>query len=341
MTQRSDGRWVQSVTIDGKRKYFYSIAKNERSATADINRQIAEYTIQQSEKCPFSKISEEWADYHCNQIPYTTWKKCYRASYDDVVSYFGDISIGDITAPECHKFLQTFIAKRYSQKKISTLKSVVSMIMDYAIIQGKIKYNPIKDIKLPAGLPKKPRTIPSDDVINMIKLNYNGEDFLPYFLMYSGLRISEAIALTYEDIDFDKKTIWVDKKIVHDDNVPVLIPRTKSDAGTRYVILLDRLANKLHQHKKGLLFPNKKGKHLTKRQLSELWERWQKRHNTKVTAHQLRHAYATLLYEAGIDVKTAQGLLGHADIHMTMDIYADIRAKQLESAREKLNNFDL
>ena len=341
MKQRADGRWAKTITVNGKKKFFYSLAKTEKGATIDINKQIAEYTIEQSDKCPFSKISGDWMNYHCNKIPYTTWKKCYRSSYNDVQSYFGDIAISDITAPECNKFLQTFIAKEYSQKKISTLKTVVSMIFDYAVINGITKYNPIKNIKLPAGLPKKPRKMPTDYEIEIIKENYTGFSFLPYFLLYSGLRISEALALTYEDIDFDNKIIIVNKKLIHDDNTPIIINQTKTAAGTRDVILLDRLAEKLSQNKQGHVFTNNIGELYTKRQIQCEWNRWKKQHNITVSAHQLRHAYATLLYEAGIDVKTAQGLLGHADIHMTMDIYADIRTKQLDSARKILNNFDL
>ena len=64
-----------------------------------------------------------------------------------------------------------------------------------------------------------------------------------------------------------------------------------------------------------------------------------KRLNVSVTAHQLRHAYATMLYEAGIDAKAAQGLMGHADLKMTMDIYADLRKKYVTSESEKLNKF--
>ena len=47
-----------------------------------------------------------------------------------------------------------------------------------------------------------------------------------------------------------------------------------------------------------------------------------------------------MLFEAGIDAKDAQDLMGHADIKITMDIYAEIRNKRREQTREKLNEFD-
>ena len=55
------------------------------------------------------------------------------------------------------------------------------------------------------------------------------------------------------------------------------------------------------------------------------------------TAHQLRHSYATMLYDADVDVKTAQKLLGHADFSVTMKIYTHLSAEKESAGIEKLN----
>ena len=55
------------------------------------------------------------------------------------------------------------------------------------------------------------------------------------------------------------------------------------------------------------------------------------------TAHQLRHSYATMLYDADVDVKTAQKLLGHADFSVTMKIYSHLSAEKESAGIEKLN----
>ena len=56
------------------------------------------------------------------------------------------------------------------------------------------------------------------------------------------------------------------------------------------------------------------------------------------TAHQLRHTYATMLYDADVDVKTAQKLLGHKDLSVTMKIYTNLSEKKEAIGIERLNN---
>ncbi len=63
-----------------------------------------------------------------------------------------------------------------------------------------------------------------------------------------------------------------------------------------------------------------------------MWGSYQKNTGLTITPHQLRHAYATILYEAGIDVKAAQSFLGHSNIQTTMDIYTHLsEAKKIDS----------
>ena len=115
--------------------------------------------------------------------------------------------------------------------------------------------------------------------------------------------------------------------------------RTKTENSTRTVILLDRVADVMKKNKKGIIFCNNNGGYLTKKQYDIQWRKWQKENDTKITAHQLRHGFATMLYEAGIDLKDAQNLMGHSDIKTTQTIYTHIREKRKEETAKKLNEF--
>ena len=213
------------------------------------------------------------------------------------------------------------------------------MIFTFAILSGYIDSNPVQIITLPNNLPKTPRKMPTDEEINIVNSHYEGFAFLPYFLLNTGLRKSEALALEYEDIDFENKSIRINKKIVYDGNKPIVEYKTKTINSLRSVILLDRVAEKLPKDKKGIIFCNENGSYLTNKQFRKRWDKWKNEYGINVTAHQLRHGFATMLYEAGIDIKDAQDLMGHSDIKTTQSIYTHIRDKRREETAQKLNDF--
>ena len=70
------------------------------------------------------------------------------------------------------------------------------------------------------------------------------------------------------------------------------------------------------------------------------WNKYKKEAGINITLHQLRHAYASyILHDSGIDVKTAQELMGHADISTTQNIYTQITERRIKDVSEKLNQF--
>ena len=342
MTRRKDGRWQGRITLpNGTVKYFYSSAKTEREATRDINAQLLAYEQKQIEGMSFRSVAEKWNNEYREKISHITYNKGSRAAYDRILEYFSDCKdITKLTPIEVNMFLNSLIMQNYYKKTISNHKSVLNMIFTYAVLHGYVKHNPVNDVRLPNNLPKKQRELPTTNEIKEVEKHYTGFDLLPYFLLNTGLRISEALAITDKDIDFSKKTIIVNKHVIHDGNRPILEDRTKTENNKRTVILLDRLADKLPKDKKGLLFGNEDGTPLTKRQLACRWKKYQDTYGINLTAHQLRHAYATMLFEAGVDVKDAQELMGHSDINLTRQIYTHIRHERKEETAKKLNNFN-
>lgn len=344
MTKRKDGRWQQLYTLpNGKRKYFYSSSTSERTAQREINRQIAEFEENNDpELVKFGKVAEEWNAEYRKKIPYINYNKNTRSKYINILDLYKNRRIGEITAIELNVFIDTLVRKGYSKKTIGYYKSIISMIFDYGILHGYIDNNPMKVIKLPNNLPKSVRELPSTDVLKAISQHHENDDLLPFFLLYTGLRKSEALAIKREDIDFEQKRIKVRWHVIHDGNRPVYEPVLKSEAAHRDVLLLDRLYQALPKNFKGFLFSqNNDGKEpLTKSEFERRIRVYKRTYQLNFTAHQLRHGYATMLYEAGIDEKEAQYLMGHSDIKLTHDIYTHIRDEQLHRTANKLNEFN-
>lgn len=328
MTKRSDGLWQEAITINGKRKYFYGKTK------ADVLKKIREYQEAEENGILFSKVALDWWEEHSQKVVFSTMRG-YNARFEHALEYFKDRYIKDITTQEITVLLKILQDKKYSQKVISTQLNVLNMIFNKAIIDGAIMYNPCSAIQLPKGLPKKKRDIPTEKEFEIVE---NSEWLFPFFLLYTGCRRGEALAVTYEDINWEKKIIHINKAVGFKGNIPY-IKSTKTEAGCRDVVLLDKLAARLDKSKKGLIFPNPKGEMWHESMLTRKWHQWQKKNNTTVTAHQLRHGYATILFEAGLEAKDAQYLLGHSTIAMTQDIYTHIRQTRQDEYARKLNDF--
>lgn len=341
MKRRADGRFQKKITLpDGTTKYLYSSAATEREAVRDFNNQMLTLETNERNKFLFSKIADKWNTEYRKRISDINYRKNTRAAYERIAEHFADYYIEEMTAPIINKFINKLALQDYGKKTVANHMSILNMIFKFAILNGYIIYNVMQDIPLPPNLRQEKRTLPSDEELAIVNSHYEGFDFLPYFLLNTGLRISEALALQVEeDIDLENKLITINKHLIHDNNAPIIEHKTKTEAAERTVILLDRVAEKIPK-RKGLLFCNESGMPYTRKQLRCRWEKYQKQYNLTLTAHQLRHGYATMLFEAGIDEKDAQELMGHSDIATTRTIYTHIRNKRRKETAKKLNEYN-
>ena len=340
LTKRKDGRWSKKVTLpDGTVKYFYSSESTERKAEKDITQKMIAFQENAHRRHTFRAVAENWENEYRERVSDINWNKTVRATYSKIVEYFKGYSIEEITAQNVNMYLAIVIGDNFSKKTVDRHKSVLNMIMAYAVLQGYISYNPVRDIRLPGNLPKNPRQLPSTKELQTVQKHYKGFDFLPFFLLNTGLRKSEALALTYDDIDHSRKEVKINKHLIYNGNTPVIENSTKTINAVRSVGLVDRVYNMLPKRKKGLIFCNADGTPYKEHQFRKLWKDYQKRYNLTITPHQLRHAFATMLFESGIDVKDAQDLMGHSDINLTRQIYTHIRSERKSGTMEKLNQF--
>ena len=175
-------------------------------------------------------------------------------------------------------------------------------------------------------------------------------------MMYCGLRRGEVLALTWDDIDLDKKILSVNKSVITIKNQPQ-VKRPKSKAGTREVPIPNFLANVLRDLPRdySLVCPDTKGQIMSETAYRRAWNSYRHYLNINaggrsasrshekiqvidnITAHMLRHTYASMLYEAGVDIKSAQRFLGHADIEMTLAVYTHLTKFKEDEAISSLN----
>jgi integrase len=328
---RPDGLHEASRIVNGKRVVF-------RGRTdAEVEQKMMAYTEKEERGPLFSEVAERWKAEHFTTLSPST-AKGYKASYNRAKDRFKDLAIKELMPADIDAMLQNMARQQYARKTVATQLLLLNLICRSAVLEGIIRINPCSAVRVPRGLKHTPRELPSDEDLKAVKEGWQlPGGLLPYLILYTGCRRGEALALTYKDIDRKRKIITINKSVCYSDLAP-FIKKPKTSAGIREIILLDKLAAVLPLGiGDALLFPGPDGNIMRESTLKNRWKKWQDLTGVTLTPHQLRHGYATMLFEAGISERDAMDLLGHADINMTKNIYTHIRKTRKEETAAKLN----
>ena len=340
MKKSKKERKFTKLTIKiGDETFYRSVSYRTISELAEKRKKIEE-ELRREKSAKFADVADRWQEEHDEEIQAYT-RSCYAAPLKDLKAEFGDLTVEEIDSISFQSFLESMKRKGYAKQTINLRKIVMKMVLDYALARRMILYNPITVCKTPKNAKKTTRFPPSDSDIDLIKSNPDGIfGFYCNLLLYTGLRREEALALSYDDIDLTNKLISVSKVVVFENNMPVVRDSTKSEAGKRFVPILEPLEKLLEAvpEKKGLLFPGKKGI-MTKGEFDKGFQKYKSLTGITCTSHQLRHYFATLCFDANLKDKDVQEIMGHSKISVTQDIYTHIRKQRKEESTARLNDF--
>lgn len=338
MYRRPDGLYERKITIDGKR-----IAVRGRSQ-GEVNRKIkdidAQHHIERRDGRLFETIAEEWHDDLWPTLQPTT-ARGYRASYERVLEEWRGLRIKGIQPLDIDRFMRDFARAGYAQKTINTQMQIIKQIFAHAVLMGDLNSSPAEYVRIPRGKPGRPRDLPSEKDIQAIIANVDLPMGLFYLLLLcTGCRPGEALAITGKDIDIANERLRVTKSVYFDDRGHPHIKEPKTNAGERDIFLPPMLAKHipLKLAHTDYLFAGKSGKLRVKTAYEKAIRQYRKRTGVSCTPYQLRHAYATILYEANIPDKDAQYLMGHTSITVTRDVYTAISKRQMERTAGILRN---
>lgn len=336
-----------------KRKICGHFVKFYAHSEKEVYAKIASYENERKRLRSFYEVSEGWYDYACAHLAEGSVRS-YLPSLRRAQERFGEQIVNDITPLQIQKFLQD-VSKQYAYKTVRNQKTVLTQIFNFVIIQyNLVVQNPCDRIKIADKSKQTTREALTLQERHEIEATKPEEFQLAFLILYTGCRLGEALALRYSDIVDNKVLI---RRAVHFQGNKPVIGVTKTPAAIRAVPLLPPLKERLEQ------LPHSPTDYIiggenpiTQSALARRWEHWAREHNlaeavpreptqnnkhvvawkATIDRHQIRHEYATMLYEAGVDVKTAMRYLGHTTISMTMDIYTHLSEQHMEKEQEKL-----
>lgn len=259
-----------------------------------------------------------------------------------ILPYFGKKKVNEIKAADIRKWQNELIKQGYSQTYLRTIHSQLCAIFNYAVKYYDLKVNSCKK----AGSIGKSK---ADEMNFWLKEEFmqfidcvmdKRQSYTAFMTLYwTGIRVGELLALTPADIDFEKRTLSINKSYQRLDGKDV-ITEPKTPKSKRVIRISEFLVKDLKEYRNSLygiedndrLFP------FTKYYLEHEMKRGIKASGVKkIRIHDLRHSHASLLVELGFSPLEIAQRLGHEKVETTLNTYSHLYPDKQEKLANKLD----
>lgn len=343
-----------------KTKSGFKTKKEAAQAAADMERS---FSFAGDKSLTFEELYNEWWEGHKLTIKPTT-AKTFKSHYNNhILPYFAKYKIKDITRKHCQKFINALHENRPGS--VLEIKTKANQVFRYAMQEDLIVKNPMQHVVIPKkdeeelldGFDQRNYWEKEEVKLFLSKVveEYpSNEANLFRMLIYVGLRKGEALALTWDDIDFNEGTARITKTIYFA-NGESHVQTAKTASGRRTVDIDDGTLKQLKRHRalqrehyfemrpehnNNILFARPDGRHMRLAQVNELLKSViNKLDIHPITVHGLRHTYASLAFEAGADIEYVKSQLGHKNIQTTSNIYTHVTKSKKEKTSKLFADF--
>ena len=319
------------IAADGtkKAKAFRSkISYEDAQAQADAYDKVTSYN-----GVTFAEWATTWLqEYKRNQVRDNTFEYTYRSVVENhLIPYFGRFKLDSIN----NSMIQSFFNKNsaLSSSLLNKMKICLTQMYDTAIANQIVTFSPCSVINAKSTQKKKEKATFSKKEVAEIIESSKTHRFGMYIniLITMGLRISELCGLKWEDIDFKKGTMSIQRACT-DLNGSAVIGEPKNTKSKRTIPIPQELLKVLKKERKtGYIVISTTNKNISPRTFTS------KRYNVffkdtgirKLTPHEMRHTCGTLLYEKCHDIYAVQAFLGHTNAIVTSEIYVHSNPEDL------------
>ncbi|HFC9355228.1 TPA: tyrosine-type recombinase/integrase [Enterococcus hirae] len=353
--------------LTGKKRYTtkrgFKTQKEAKIALSRLELELQKTGMPTSTNTTFKESAELWLENYKKTVKESSYSRTKIIFNKHIYPKFGNIKLSKINTAYCQKVVNDWSEKGTS-KQYPLFINYMNKVFKYAINIGLTSDNPTLNLIIPKPQIKTEKKLKlyTKEQLELF-LNEVSQEQNPYFknrdytlfrlLAFSGCRIGEILALTWDNINFKTHEMAIKKTVARSDKYYISeTPKTKK---SNRIIYLDEKTIKqlkfwkLEQRKylfqlgftkANYLFTNDENSFTINQAVAERYNVYRERAGLPyIGLHGFRHTHASMLYEAGADHKEVQERMGHANIKTTMDTYTHITNSKKEETTQKLTNY--
>ena len=316
--------------------------------------------FQASNITTYKELASLWWESYKHTVKPNTQLNVRRLLDNHILPLFGSYKLDKLTTPLIQNVVNKLADKTNKGEEgaflyYDSLHALNKRILQYGVVMQAIPFNPAREVILPRNTQKAKREkikhfdnhelkkfLDYLDSLNLNKFRYYYENTLYKFLLATGCRINEALALSWSDIDLDNAVVHITKTLNYKQETNS--PKSKSslrdidiDQATVSMLKQYRLRQTKEAWKIGksesIVFSDFIHEFPNNRTLqTRLRTHFKRAKVTNIGFHGFRHTHASLLLNSGIPYKELQHRLGHSTLSMTMDIYSHLSKENAKKA---------
>ena len=364
--KRKDGRWEGRYTVGHDPETGKSIIKNVLGKTQAEVKEKLKKAIEENVGIDYGRAKtytvgswlEVWMENYAKiKLRPSTYKTSQGFLKNHIKPQIGSIPLADCTSLDLQRFYKHLLdggrvdrieakkkPKGLAPKTVRNIHQMIGSAYNLAIEQKLVTRNPADGCALPKVERKEMQTLPVEQLTSFLREAKDSGVFALYYIdLTTGLRRGELLGLKWSDIDLEKGDLRVQRQIGRIDGKIIEMPLKTKNAYRTLPLSADAISVLMQQRRKTgnseWVFPSPTGGPMSPDSVLHMLQRVLKRAGLpRIRFHDLRHTFATMALQNGVDVKTVSSMLGHYSVGFTLDTYAHVTTDAQLKAAQTMGN---
>lgn len=362
--RKRGNKWSYTVDIgkdprSGKRKQKtqsgFKTKKEAQAALAELVNSVEKGHYVEPSKKLFKDFTLNYMEtVYINRVKKSSYEMSLNVIQTHITPWFGNVDINSIDHFLVHQFYSEKLEEGYSSAYIQRMHELMRLILRVAFKWEVLQKDIASQLEPPRKTHKEMKVWTIKQVNEFLKFTKHSRYHPVFFLAaYTGMRKGEILGLTWDDVDFEERTISINKTLYKvKDGYLLQEPKTVNSIRTIYidddiirVLKKQKVKQNLERLKFGgvyqehnRVFAQETGDYVNPGGVNALFNRFiEQSEMPKIRFHDLRHTHATILLQMGVNPKIVAERLGHSSVRTTLDTYSHVMPSMKKELSEQFS----